>query len=96
MYDVSTQLYHKVAELLLEDIGDDGYYYSDIDFCHDGIDCSLSLSAVIYRQRIESPDKSELIISDIIPVWWEFHTYDEGSEILNTFSFNELRKIIKS
>ena len=34
-------------------------------------------------------------VKDVVPVWWEFHTEAEDGEMLNDFSFNELRKIIK-
>jgi hypothetical protein len=30
-------------------------------------------------------------ISDLVPVWWEFHTADCDAERLNDFSFSELR-----
>lgn len=95
MYNVSFQLYHKLAELLLEEVSECGYYNDSIEFCHEGIDCQLLLSAVIYHRIVEAPDYRTEIISDIVPVWWEFHTYTEDGEILNTFSFNELRTFIK-
>lgn len=29
---------------------------------------------------------------NIVPVWWEFHTYQPGGEVLNDFQFDELDK----
>jgi hypothetical protein len=30
----------------------------------------------------------------MVPVWWEFHTFVNGEEVLNNFSFNEMREYI--
>ena len=31
------------------------------------------------------------VIADLVPVWWEFHTTGDGGEVLNDFSFSDLR-----
>jgi hypothetical protein len=28
-------------------------------------------------------------VTALIPVWWEFHTFASGEELLNDFSFGE-------
>ena len=58
--------------------------------------CRMTLSAVIYRQSQPDEGCSICAITDIIPVWWEFHTFIDGDEVLNDFSFNELREYIQS
>ncbi len=95
MYDISDELYRITTCLVIDRIGDQGYISDVIEFEHDEMLCRLHLSAVIYRQTSVYPEGKITAISDIIPVWWEFHTYtSEGEEVLNTFSFNELRQYI--
>ena len=42
--------------------------------------------------RVERlPEGDRDAIADLGPVWWEFHTAGDGGEVLNDFSFSELR-----
>lgn len=95
MYDVSVQLYQQLYRLLSAEIGERGYYSGVLEFSFGEVDCSLHLSAVIYRKRDNFCEGGQSYISDIIPVWWEFHTNTSEGEVLNNFSFNELRELIK-
>lgn len=95
MLDITNELYQQIINQLIEDIGDDGYYANSIEFEHEEILCRLNLSAIIYHKEYQEADNTIQIISDIIPVWWEFHTYNIQGEILNNFSFNELRQLLK-
>lgn len=53
------------------------------------VDAQLIATLIVYRN-----DEGE--IADIVPVWWEMHTYspDDGTERLNDFSFKTLVKIL--
>lgn len=96
MYDVSFELYDHLLDLLCYEIGSKGYYSGVIDFSFDGIECSLHLAAVTYHSTDHAAGEKWTYLSDIVPVWWEFHTYnEEGEEVLNNFSFNELRELLK-
>lgn len=38
------------------------------------------------------PEGESEVLSDMVPVWWEFRTVTEEGEVINDFSFGELRK----
>jgi len=92
MYRVSSALYNELAWRLAERIGRDGYFSGSIELETAGAECRLVLSAVVYRRRETMPEGESEIISDLVPVWWEFHTATEEGEAINDFSFGELRK----
>ena len=48
-------------------------------------------SVIVYRRVERLPEGDRDVIADLVPVWWEFHTADDGGEVLNDFSFSELR-----
>lgn len=96
MYEVSSKLYFELSQRLIEALSADDYYSDSIEFEFDDVTCRLLVSAVIYSQSECLPEGREIrFISDIIPVWWEFHTFTEDGEVINDFSFNELRNYIK-
>ena len=94
MYDVLPELYQEVATKIVEQVGRRGYYSDALDFEWDGVECHMVLSAVIYRRTEQFPEGEKWLVADMVPVWWEFHTYVDGEEVLNNFSFNELREFI--
>lgn len=91
IYSVSTELYLEVASRLGAAIGDGSYYSGTLSFAFDELECRLTASVLVYRERIRYPEGDRDEISDLVPVWWEFHTTDSTGEILNDFSFSELR-----
>ena len=46
---------------------------------------------MLRRRELVMPEGRVRPISDLVPVWWEFHTADSEAERLNDFSFSELR-----
>ena len=96
MYDVSSVIYGKVAEMITERIGRSDYVSECLEFEVDGIQCRFLFSAIAYRRRLYLPEGECDELSDLVPVWWEFHTYCDEEELLNDFSFNELRYYIQS
>lgn len=96
MYTISSKLYHQLAEHLVEQVGEKGYYSGKFEFEFEGVLCEMILSAVIYRQKNPDSWATACAVEDMIPVWWEFHTFIDGDEVLNDLSFNELRDYIKS
>lgn len=96
MYTISSKLYLQLATHLVELVEWDNYYSGSFEFYFDDVLCRMTLSAVIYRQSQPDEGFSHCAITDMIPVWWEFHTYVDGDEVLNDLSFNELREYIKS
>ena len=90
MYSVSSELYLEVAARLAEAIGGGSYFSGSLTFPFGDMECRLTASVIVYRQRISAPDGQADVISRLVPVWWEFHTAFDGVEQLNDFSFEEL------
>ena len=94
MYDVLPELYQEVATKIIEQVGRRGYYSAALDFEWGGVECHMVLSAVVYRRTEQFPEGESSVVADMVPVWWEFHTFVDGDEVLNNFSFNEMREYI--
>ena len=94
MYDIPNQLYLEVADRLIARFGTSDYFSGTLSLDYVGVMCSLLRSAIIYRRRERCDEGERLLIADVVPVWWEFHTFIDGEEVVNNFSFNELREYI--
>ena len=95
MYEVSDQLYLEVADRLRSRFGDGDYFSGRLEFEHEQTVCHMLLSAVVYHQSHRCERGDVRLISDVVPVWWEFHTTLPQGEVLNDFSFNTLREYLK-
>ena len=96
MYTILSKLYHHLASHLVELVGQRGYYSGSFEFEFDGVWCEMTLSAVVYHQSEPDEGYNSCAVTDMIPVWWEFHTFVDGDEVLNDMSFNELREYIQT
>lgn len=94
IFSVSPELYEEVKRRLVDAIDDRGYYSGRIEFDYEGWDCRLVCSCFVYRTREEWPEGVARPITDLVPVWWEFHTADSDTEHLNDFSFSTLRTLL--
>ncbi|WP_346702986.1 hypothetical protein [uncultured Alistipes sp.] len=94
MYSVSTELYLEVASRLRDAIGDGSYFSGTLTFDFGEVACRLTASVIVCRERVRYPEGDRDEISDLVPVWWEFHTSDDGGEFLNDFSFSDLRSFL--
>ncbi|MBR5850595.1 MAG: hypothetical protein IKZ12_06005 [Alistipes sp.] len=91
-FSVSVELYEEVKQRLIEAIGERNYFSGHIEFGFAGWDCRLVCTCFVHRTRLVMPEGVAYPISDLVPVWWEFHTADSEAERLNDFSFSELRR----
>ncbi len=91
MFQVSSELYDEVATRLLEAFGEGGYYSGSVACAAGEAACRFTASLVLYRSSDRWPEGSCRRLADAIPVWWEFHTVTAAGEVLNDFSFAELR-----
>ncbi len=89
-YQVSTQLYVEVATRLQEAIDDENYFSGTLQFRFGEVECRLLTSVIVYRKPLRRPEGEFDAISDLIPVWWEFHTVGDQGELLNDFDFSQL------
>ena len=95
MYKTATDVYISAAGHLLEAVDDRNYYSGTVEWCDDDTEYALTVSAVVYREWADMPEGRQSVVCDMVPVWWEFHTTVSGEEVLNDFSFNELRRCIR-
>ena len=91
IYSVSTELYLEMAARLAEAIGGGSYFSGSLSFAFGDTECRLPASVIVYRRVERLPEGDRDGIADLVPVWWEFHTADDSGEVLNDFSFSELR-----
>lgn len=94
MLTISSQLYEELAGRLLEKIGRDNYFSGSVEISTDDTECKLTASLVIYRTLLDLPEGAIDAIDDIVPVWWEFATIRNGEDVINDFSFNDLKEFI--
>lgn len=92
MRTIDAMTYQQIADDVLEKMI--GVYYSSSIF---GDTYIFSASIILYLSYEELGDgQTETHIDDAVPIWWEFHTYDEeGDEVPNDFKFSELKKYIQ-
>lgn len=93
IYSVSSELYEEVKARLVDAIDDRGYFSGHIAFAHEGWECRLVVSCFVHRRERALPEGIVREVSDLVPVWWEFHTADSEAERLNDFSFSTLRTL---
>lgn len=90
IYPVSAELYLQTAARLHDAIDGKDYFSGSVRFSFEGIECRLVASLIVYRTREERPEGVAAPVSDLVPVWWEFHTTGPDGELPNDFSFTEL------
>lgn len=95
MYTVLPELYDLAAERLIEGIGRSDYFSGTVAFDFEGVECRLTASLIVYRRSERLPEGDGSPVADIVPVWWEFHTFVGGVESLNDFSFSEIRERLR-
>jgi len=91
MYSITSQFYYEVAQRLCDAIDGESYFSGSVTFLYMNIECRLTLSVIVHRDRVSTSEDELNQILNLVPVWWEFHTYDQSVEIVNDFSFNELK-----
>ncbi len=92
MIKISQKEYQEIASELLERIGYKDYI--DINF---KVETETWIgyfhaSLILYRNEDSYPEGDFNKLSDVVPVWWEFHTVGDDGEVLNDFQFSELKK----
>ncbi len=95
MYPITPELYRQTAERLLDTIGDSNYFSGSLRFTAGEAECRLTASILVYRTLCRLPEGEGEVVTDLVPVWWEFHTEIDGCERLNDFSFSELRQLVR-
>ena len=84
----------KDYETIIDDISSsinfkNSYFTKSFDgIIGDDIKYTLYISCLAY--------KDDEKITDIVPIWWEFHTYNDAiyDEFMNDFNFNFFKKML--
>ncbi len=90
-YCVSIELYEEVAARLQDAIDGGNYYSGTLNFLFGEIEWRFTASLIVYRERCERPEGVEYPITNLVPVWWEFHTVGDQGEMLNDFELTALK-----
>ncbi len=99
MYLVTSAIYEDMANLLLEEIGNTSYFsgFVESSFIDDQgreVEYRLVASLIVSRSEYSAPEGDAEVISKIVPVWVEFHTFVEMEEKINDFDIEELKSCI--
>lgn len=89
---ITPEFYREAARLLTDRLGPTDYFSGSLRFTCGEWDCCLVLSLLVYRRTERAPDGVSRPLTDLVPVWWEFHTTGPEGEALNDFSFAELKE----
>lgn len=89
MYEISSLVYHEIADRLMAAIGGKEYFSGSVCYVSGDTEYRLICSLVIEHGAPASEGRSLRPVTALIPVWWEFHTFVSGEELLNDFSFGE-------
>lgn len=97
--DVYLAIAEKMCDYLYEFSG--GFYATprpvktDVECEYGGIEYVFSGTLFVYFKRVTAPDGEWPELSDVSPIWWELHSYNEdGEEVLNDATFDQLKKYI--
>lgn len=94
MLEINGLIYEGVASALAEAIEGREYFNGSVEFDTEEVGTTLVATLIIYRRDERYPEGSCREAVDIVPVWWEFRTVQECGEVLNDFSFGELKKYL--
>ena len=91
---IEPHIYEALAQKLLEEIGWRNYISTTLEVEDGDRFFRFVCAAVIYRRDEQWPEGVFEVISDIVPVWWELHSFQDGEEVLNDATFNELKRYL--
>jgi hypothetical protein len=92
--DEFLKVIHEAAARLSDAIDGGNYFSGSLAFRFGDTDCRLTASVIVYRGRLSLPEGGQHPVTDLVPVWWEFHTTQAGGEVLNDFDFSELKRCV--
>ncbi|MEG1611383.1 MAG: hypothetical protein RRZ83_03865 [Alistipes sp.] len=91
---VTPELYREMADRLREAIRVSDYFSGTILYAQEDVESRFTASLIVYQRAVNAPDGKFCEITDLVPVWWEFHTLVAGEEVINDFEFSELKSYI--
>lgn len=92
-YEIPNYVYEALANKINDSIKG-AYLNTKVEAVDEDVEIVFSLSAIVYTKRERAEDYDVEKITDIVPVWWECHTYLYDKEIINNVSFNVLKNFL--
>lgn len=92
-YTLSTELYDELITRLKRAAEGKNYFAGRVEVQFPDLGSAYLLcSCFVHWRGGLKHDGRKPEVGDFVPVWWEFHTFDaDGNELLNDFSFDQLR-----
>lgn len=89
-------VYRKLGRQIRDDIGGTESYYGEAEYDNGTFYGKLIVNLRCYYEQIIAPDGRWEELDDVVPLWWEFHTFyiDEDEEQPNDFQFGHLKKYL--
>lgn len=90
---IEPEIYEQLANELLERIGERDYF-KDVTFGFEkaGVIYEMTTTGIVYREKDSAPDYEGSYVSDIVPVWWELHSFRGEEEVPNDATFDCIKE----
>lgn len=94
MLIITEPIYQNIAKIVVENIGQRYFFSGTVEYDTEELYSTLVTTLLIDKKRITEPDGAREVIVDIIPVWWEFKTFQREGEVSNSFSWQEFKEFL--
>lgn len=94
MLTITTNIYRAVSDKLSVHLEDIDYFNGTVEFDTEDLHSTLRATLIVYHKESCGPDTPRSVVTDIVPVWWEFETHQETGQVLNDFSWNEFKQFL--
>lgn len=92
LYNLTQNDYQTIINDVISIINFNNVYFTHKfkGLINNDIQYEFNISLFIYKNKIDNT------IKDIVPIWWEFHTYDDFiyNEYMNDFNFELFKKML--
>lgn len=92
---ISDLVYLKLADFIVPNLINKDYLKDSISVVDGDMDFTLSFAVIAYYSKsCDEETYGQDILSDIIPVWWDFEAIEGEMKSVTDFSFDELKTYI--
>lgn len=92
---ISDLVYLKLADFIVYNLRNKDYLKDSISVVYGDMDFTLSFAVIVYYSKSRDEETyGQDILSDIIPVWWDFEAVEGEMKFVTDFSFDELKTYI--
>ena len=91
MYFFKSEIYEELSSEIRCSLENKCYFNGWADVADGDVVCRLVASLIIYRRKVTLLSDERDTIVNVVPVWWECHTFAGGTEVENDFDFDEFR-----